>query len=331
MKRRHYYWILATKFILSGALVWMVLHRVPLVGVLENLKQADRWWIALACVLTAGSVLLSASRWWLLAAGLIRWRQALKYTMIGLFYGSVLPGGVSGDVAKGAALALKSPSTRAVGLPVSIVMDRLIGFAALGVVFNLSCLALASGMISALPASLHSFSIIAFLTSALALGAFGLAVSPRGLAWFDLRLKNFPPSRLQTLLDRVAAPLRAYGGQPIILAWAFLIGLGIHLINVAAYVVLAHALGVSLDMIGATSLYAITSVIVMVPISISGLGLRDWFTVLFFEALGLSADTGVAFAWLGLAVNLMIGLVGGIVQITEVFGPREQPYDQTNR
>src|SRR5204863_3868722 len=87
-------------------------------------------------------ITLSAWRWHVLANGLLDWGQAARYTWIGAFFGHILPGGVSGDIAKGVSIALKHPETRGLSLPASIVVDKLVGFVVLTILFAIACVAL---------------------------------------------------------------------------------------------------------------------------------------------------------------------------------------------
>jgi hypothetical protein len=55
-----------------------------------------------------------------------------------VFFGHVLPGSIAGDVAKGVSLALKDEQARA-GLAASIVAEKVMGLAALGLFFDIAC------------------------------------------------------------------------------------------------------------------------------------------------------------------------------------------------
>ena len=57
----------------------------------------------------------------------------------------------------------------------------------------------------------------------------------------------------------------------------------------------------------------------MVPISISAIGVRDWFALLYFQHLHLPAEAGVAFSWLSLLFGLLVAAVGGLIQGYEFF------------
>jgi uncharacterized protein (TIRG00374 family) len=101
--------LLAAKIALSAALLWLVLTKVDLGGITARLREARPEWLLPAMLLGPLVVVLSAWRWRLLSLGLIKFNDALSYTWIGLFFGSILPGVIGGDVAKGVSLAAKNP------------------------------------------------------------------------------------------------------------------------------------------------------------------------------------------------------------------------------
>jgi uncharacterized protein (TIRG00374 family) len=74
---------------------------------------------------------------------------------------------------------------------------------------------------------------------------------------------------------------------------------------------MGHALGLELGMLDVVSLMAIASLLALLPISISGVGVRELFFSLAFPALGLTGEQGVSFGLLVLvAIYLAMALVG---------------------
>ena len=90
------------------------------------------------------------------------------------------------------------------------------------------------------------------------------------------------------------------------------------LLTVAAFVVnylqawlVAAALGLQLSYVDVAGLLATTSLLGLMPISVSGVGIRELFLAIVFPALGLLAAQGVAFGLVVFACNhLMIVLAG---------------------
>jgi hypothetical protein len=53
--------------------------------------------------------------------------------------------------------------------------------------------------------------------------------------------------------------------------------------------------------------------VMMVPVSINAIGVRENVWAFFFAAFGVAAATGVALAWLDYGLVLLQALVGGVV------------------
>ena len=145
MKRFKKVAMLIGKCLLSAILVFLVLRKADVTEVVSRVRSVGWFFPGAALTCFVAAVFLAARRWQILSGGLLSYAQTLKYSWIGVFYGAILPGAVSGDVAKGASLALKNKDTRVGELPLSIAMDRIIGLYVLLIFFVISCAILALG------------------------------------------------------------------------------------------------------------------------------------------------------------------------------------------
>jgi glycosyltransferase 2 family protein len=309
---------LSLKATVAAILLWLLLRRVPVQEAFAHLREARWWLVAAFSPLFVLQTALLAWRWRILSDGLISYGAALKYTWIGFFYGTILPGGASGDIAKGTALALKDKDTRAVRLPVSILLDRVVGF------WCLLLLAAAGSSWQLFAGDLADVRLreAIGMTAALCLGGAGAGVavlSAPGLRMVQRLVGWLPRGRVASHAHNALGALAGITADKRGLSLAVLLSLTSHLLSVASYLVSMHAVGLPLPFASALTLYAITSVIVMVPLTISGIGLRDWFTVLYYETLGLSGSAGLAFTWLSLLCGFCFAAVGGVVQLWEMF------------
>lgn len=76
---------------------------------------------------------------------------------------------------------------------------------------------------------------------------------------------------------------------------------------------LARALGLSLSFVDVMCMLAVTSLLSLLPISVSGVGVRELFLALVFPALGLAPQQGVAFGLLVFAVIYLVVTAAGFV------------------
>jgi uncharacterized membrane protein YbhN (UPF0104 family) len=313
--------ILIGKALLSTILVLLVLRKVHVVDVVSRVRNVG-WFFpgaALTCFVIA--LFLAARRWQVLSGGLLSYAQALKYTWIGLFYGAILPGVVSGDIAKGASLALKNKNARVRELPLSIAMDRAIGLYALLGFFVVSCAILAFGAALLSPdlKRLGLYGSVAGAT-ALLLGTCGAGIV--GQALVRHQTTRQPQNRIQAFLSKAFDTLQLYRRQPRLLLAAIGYSVAIHCMCVTSFYLLIRALRVDCHVLEVVVFYSIVAVLLSLPVTISGLGLRDWFSLSFFQSLWGDGQAGVAYAWLALALALVTAMPGGIIQIVDLFTSR---------
>jgi hypothetical protein len=76
---------------------------------------------------------------------------------------------------------------------------------------------------------------------------------------------------------------------------------------------IGRALGLGLSYFDVMSMLAITSLLGLMPISISGLGIRELFFALVFPTLGLSAEQGVAFGLMVFVFMYLFFVAAGFV------------------
>jgi len=97
-----------------------------------------------------------------------------------------------------------------------------------------------------------------------------------------------------------------------------------HVLNAFGFWLAMHSLAVPATPLFAAVFYPMLSVLLALPVSISGVGVRDVFSAAMFAAFGLSPEAGVAFSWLQLGLSVPVALVGGLIQLWEVVA-RKKP------
>jgi hypothetical protein len=321
MKRVKLVAIFIGKAFLSAILVFLILRKVDAVEVVSRVKGVGWLYPGAALVCSVVILFLAARRWQILSGGLLSYAQALRYTWIGMFYNAILPGAVSGDVAKGASLAFRNKEARVGELSVSIAMDRIIGLYALLVFFVVSCAILSFGD-GLLNPTLKRLGMYGFITgaTALLLGACGAALIGKALDRRDI--SRHPSNRIRAFFSQAINTLQLYRRQPRLLLKSMEYSMVIHCLGVMSFYLLIRGLGVDCRMMEVVMFYSIIAVLICLPVTISGLGLRDWFSLAFFQSFWGDGQDGVAFAWLTLILIVITAVAGGLVQIADLL-PRK--------
>lgn len=313
--------LLGAKLAFSGLLLWLVLTRVDLAGIMIRLRAVDGRWLIPSVLIGPVGVMLSAWRWRVLSLGLLGFGEAVRYTWIGIFFGSILPGIVGGDVAKGVSLAAKSTHTRDARLPLSIVVDKLVGFWVLLLGFNvvaLVMLGLQPGLLTGLRGAIWA----AGGATAAGLAVAAAVCSPCGAAQFARIAAKLPTRILRTGADRALTAFGGYAGRRRVLLQAALISIVIHALNAFSFWLVMHSLAIPAGIWFAAVFYPLLSTLLALPVSVSGVGVRDVFAASMFTAFGMNSASGVAFSWLLLAMSIPNMLIGGGIQCWEIFRRR---------
>lgn len=306
---------LAAKLLVSALLIWFLFSRRELS--LESLADslaAPRWgWLLAAVGVFALSALGGAVQWgWLLrAAGLRTPRtEILRVYLVGLFFNNFLPGNVGGDAVKVFDLGRREGRTAAVFG--GTVLDRLLGLFAL-TLLALGAVVLAGVLETRLPpvlplalAALVWVGILALLLSR--------RVSDRALTLLD----RLPWPAVAVRFRSVLVEFRTFRLQSGLLLRVLLWALLVQGLRVATHVLVAAGLGLALGDGRILQLFVLVpmlGILISLPISFNGLGLREVAAADLFVAVGvvaLSADA-VAVEFLAYVVQVLVSLVGGVL------------------
>lgn len=275
-------------------------------AVLRAVAAARPWPLALAVALNLMNVHLKVVRWdVLLRARGIRYpiRRAWGSFLTSLYVGMLTPGRV-GDVLRIRYLRHDLGVPYAEGLA-SVVMDRLCDLYVLAAF-------VAVGVARYSP-------VIAGRLAWITWG--GIAVTV--LAPLVLLIPGLTDAAVRTIFKRVSfaaegggaglffEALRAQVGRPLLTTIPLTVATFV--VNYVQGYLIAQALGLSISLFDVTCLLAIANLLGLLPISISGVGIRELFFSLVFPLLGHPAEAGVTFGLLVFAVIYLALIALGFV------------------
>ena len=272
----------------SAALVAWVLHRTPLGEVREAFRSADLRFVLLALALVPFGYWASVSRWRLLIhsqGGDAPFGFLVRSFLVGVFFNNLLPSTIGGDAVRAIDTA-RSGVGRASAVTI-VVVDRFVGLLAL-------ILFAGAGL-------LFSGHRIPALYGWVAGGAVILGVAAAVL---------FLPSRFVGKL-----PVFAFQGKGLVLAKAFAYSLVLQTLVVLNGWLLAKALHVPIALPYFFLIVPLAVFIMMVPVSINAIGVRENVWAFFFAAFGVAASKAVALAWLDYGLVLLQAIAGGVVYV----------------
>ncbi len=290
---------------LSVATLALLLRAVGWQAIWQVLRAADLRLLALAWGLFLLGVGVRTLRWRALLLGLglrAPLRRLFALYLVGGFFNSFLPTGFGGDVVRVLELAQGNDNAAAVG---TVLVDRLTGILSL-MALGLLLLPLSSGL-----APWLWWSVLLICGAGLSGGA--LLLEGR----FLRRLTAHLPGRLSLMgagmLARVYAAVTGCGwramGQALALSTAF------NLLNIGVYWLCGRAVGISTGLAFYFVAVPLLSLALLFPISVGGLGVRDWVAQPLFAAVGIASQQAAAMSLTTYAVGAAVGLIGGALYL----------------
>lgn len=292
-------------------LLWWVFHdpekRAQMAGALA---RADWHWVVAGVGVFFLSTLLATVRWKvLLAVQDIRmsWVRTWKLFMIGSFFNLFMLGSTGGDVVK-MFLTMRETKTHKAAALLSVFMDRVIGMLAL-IFLSLFFLYVRYDVLSRTAGSAVLLNVLLMLLAAAMVIIVGMfAVSALGWVHF---LPAWTPLRARLVEISAACHLYAKGWRQTI--WAFLVSFPLFALFFSTFYCGARAFTDQLGLIDIFAVLPIVAVITAIPISVSGIGVREQLFVSLLAPFGIQPAIAALISVTGFVINMMGSLAGGLV------------------
>jgi uncharacterized protein (TIRG00374 family) len=301
------------KVLLGIVLVIWAFSKVDMRRVAVQLASANPWLFLAAVALCFLAIVVNGVKWQILLRAQdmrVPFHAVLEFLFIGFFFNNFLPANVGGDVARGYSLARYTDRTA--DAAVSVIVDRFIGLMAY----------MSSAVVAALVVSrltdrpelqlLEWVALVALLALA---AAFAIMMSrrlrARVAALFALRWL----APLAPIYGRLSDAFNAYRFRYRSLAAAF----GVALVGIACTALVNWCLSLSMGGLMPLSiiflLNPLIALVLMLPISIGGLGVTQTVYPFFFSLAGVPAFHALAVSVLMQLVVFIGGLPGAVLWV----------------
>jgi uncharacterized protein (TIRG00374 family) len=253
---------------------------------------------------------LMACRWfWLLrpfsSADAPPLLQLVRVFFVSTFVGTFLPASIGGDAVRAAALArLRVPLADAVA---SVFMDRV-----LGVVSLLGMAAAALWLARDLPARGVVLGALV-LTAALCAVVGAMTFSARVATWIVSTLRLVPWKRLQRGGASVVQAVQRYARHHRLLGLVVVASVAVQILRVIQGYALGLALGIQAPLPTYFAFIPIILLVMLLPITVNGLGTSQAAFLLFFGRAGVPASAAFALSVLFVALGVVGNLPGGLL------------------
>jgi uncharacterized membrane protein YbhN (UPF0104 family) len=282
---------------LSLVLLAVLLYKTDLHELGGAVARANSWWVIAALAGYIASQVVSCIRWTMLARAL-GFREPFGHFFGSYFTGMYMnlfaPSTVAGDI--GRTLLLGGQKRKALALT-TVIADRGLGFIVLSCI---GAVAILSQPWYRLPAPLY-YGAWTIPPATLLMWLFGPRLAARLLP---------AGNKWRTLVEHDLAP---YWRDSRLLIETSLVAAVFHIIQVVTQVFLAWALKIKAPVLFFFIFVPVVNILGMLPISFSGIGIREFFYLYFLRRIGVARHTALALGLLSSSVVLITGLTGGLV------------------
>ncbi len=284
--------LLFAKILVTGILIWWLFRSFPMGEVFSRTRGMSIPWFLLALLVSFLVMFMQSLRWQRMTlevnGEVPRLKEFLYFTSVGYFFNILLPSGMGGDAVKSVGLgrAMKDMG----GSLSSVFMSRVMGMAIMIVFYWIAWFFWPSK----LPASVNTGMIATSLLTAVGLVFF---FGP----WSFLFLKK---TRFNRFLE-FRAFLRL--GQK-----GWIDSLVIQVLVTLQPWMFFRSIGVEMPLLPIFLFLPPITILTMIPISVFGIGVREWATVFLFTLTGISAEECLASQGPAYLMVLIMALIGGL-------------------
>lgn len=297
------------KMALSLFLLVYLIKAIDWRNSLQLALRADLMMMFGAVALLTLERVLSVVKWrlFLTAKGstITFWRLFI-INYVGGFWGLILPSSVSADIVRGFYL---SKATADLNLTVtSMATDRFISGIAL--VF-IACL---GGWYAGYQPGLQYLHHLILVIALIMVTAIVLLFQHGFLRWLDRRIiQKFIDWKIVQVARKWIVSCLEYQKYPGLLSLAFLLSLSVQVVRVLVFYVVARGFNLDAPLIYYVVFIPLIMVLIMLPISIGGIGVREVSFVSFFSLAGMPESGAFAISFSVSVITTLTTAVGGII------------------
>jgi len=312
MAKKKDLFVFALKFIFSfSVLAYILIEKTPVKDILRELSGVNFFWLILSFSLHSLGLLISAYRWQILIQAQgdhVPLGFLAKSYLVCSFFNNFLPTRIGGDVIRiwdGSRYSRSLLKSSAI-----VLVERLTGIIVL--------------FVFALIASLCRLEMarkIPVIWVSLLLGFLGLVcVALFFMPFFARGIEKIPAKgtlkKLKQKFFEFRETILIYKDKKNYLFkaffWAFLLQVNV----ILHYILIGKALDLKIHPVDYFIFIPIVHIILIIPITISGFGLREGIYIEIFKFYEKSAATAVSFSFIDVIFQLLVGIVGAIIYIT---------------
>lgn len=296
------------KIVVSIGLLIFIFNTIDLDLFINVVQRANPWWLLAALVTVILGVVMRSWRWQILlhAIGVrVSLPELTQIYFIGFLFNNLLPSGLGGDAIR--MIELNRHSERGSDAVTSVVVDRFIGLTALQAI---AIIALIFDW-NAVPVAVAYFTVAVFSVSLVA----GYLLINRSL-YAALRDKISLFKKI-TNIKTIGNLFESFQRYPLpALGRAYGVSLLFNMMLILVNFFIGTGLGAEVRLAQYAIFVPITSIVLLIPISFAGLGVREETYRQLYGQVGVPGEVAVAMSLIYYVFgNICNGIIGGIIYL----------------
>jgi len=311
------------KFVISAILIYYVLSKTNLSQIWLSVKDANIWLLLLSFSLHAVGYYASAYRWKILLAA-HNMKLPVSYLVqsyaVAMYFNNILPGTIGGDVVR-AYDTWRAGFSKGKSATV-VIVERFLGLLGL-IVFAVVAVFVATDFTDKIPNL--GYWVVGIFAVMILLTAF-MFINQKIISKIGKLFELPGLSLFWKLGKKFADAFKEFRGKNKALFWAVVLSLILQINVIVHYWLISEALGMNIPLVKFLFIIPIALFVMMVPISINAIGLRENLYVFFLVPFGASVAQCIAFSWVAYGMILFLGIFGGVLLSFRKQGKKPQEY-----
>lgn len=303
----------AISIFITIILLIYIISIVDFTTIAEILKSINLFYYILAILVYLVGKVISVFRWRKLLSALnmnVPLTKLFSFYFAGLFFNFFTPSNIGGDVTRMYHLwGYKNEKTKIFS---SIFMDRFTGLLALCVICAIALIFSYKFMDRTTIIILTLFLLISFCVFIL---IFSKKLVKKFKYIYDLFFRFFNPFDVKRKIELVYESVLVYKTKRKFFIMAIILSFLFHITGPICFYLLSLALGLDIPPLYILLIFPIITILIILPISISGFGVREASCYYFLAIVGISASQTLSLLLAGYSIVIIFTFIGGVVHL----------------
>lgn len=286
---------LILKFGVSAAALYMLSRKIDITEIQRVYRNINMLYIIASMCLYIVAQMLSTLRWSKLVSTEHGYVELLKIYYTGCFFNNFLPSTIGGDAVKAYYLYRRGGGLHS--SMASVFMDRYIGLAALVMIGAVSFVSGMNLIKQTFIVWFYPITIIGFIVASIILFRTKWAM-------FFKQTRMFYESISQ------------YRGMKDVVADCFAISIAVQVLTVLSVYLISRSIQSGVGMLECGIFIPLINIITLVPVSVSGVGIREGAFVYLFGLTGLKTEESITISLVWFITVAAVNMVGGLFYLT---------------